>query len=188
MADVVVYGDDCVLSGRVRLATDRISDLLNDAEVFELVDVLVEDLDGNRAFEVHQMQIARDDMLLVHAGGPRGDPARRNRTRQHPIVAKAGPYIVRGYLHALPGSNAIASLRRRKPMVALTDAIIEYTSRSVPQTRRAAVVILNREGTDWVVEGQDEEVVMPELPVDSSGLLLKDFTGDVLDLDAHWNS
>ncbi len=181
--DIVAYAEDCILSGRIGLAGDRLSDLLNDNESFELADVLVEDLEGGHAIELHNVVVSRDEMLLVHASGPRGDPARRHRTRQHPIVAKSGPYIVRGYVHALPGTDAIASLRRRKPMIAITDAVIEHTVRSVPQTRRAAVVILNRECTDWIAEGQDEEVVMPELPVDSSGLLLKDFTGQLLDTD-----
>ena len=39
-------------------------------------------------------------------------------------------------------------------------------------------MIVNRDAVDWIVEGHEEEVSMPEMPVDSSGLLLKDFTGD----------
>jgi hypothetical protein len=43
--------------------------------------------------------IAADDILAVDANGPRGDPAKRRRTREDPIVAKVGPYIVRGCPH-----------------------------------------------------------------------------------------
>jgi hypothetical protein len=164
------------------LSAERLSDLLNGQETFELFDVLVEDLTGTDPMEAGEVDVARDEILLVHAGGPRGNPGRRQRTRQHPIVVKIGLYEVRGYVHALPGSDPLASLRRRKPMVALTDAVIEFVVASAPQVRRASVVIVNRDAVDWIVEGHDAEVVMPEMPVDSSGLLLKDFTGDVHDL------
>jgi hypothetical protein len=188
LVDVVVYADDCILSARVQLTADRLSDMLNDTEIVDLTNVLVEALQDENPFEVRDLQVSREEILLVHAGGPRGDPGRRHRTRQHPIVAKAGPYVVRGYLHSLPGTDAIASLRRRKPMIALTDAVIEYTIRSNPHQRRAGVLILNQEGTDWVVEGHEAEVVMPELPVDTTGSLLKDFTGEIFELDADWNA
>jgi hypothetical protein len=185
--ELVVYAEDCILAGQVRLTADRLSDMLNDDERYELTGgVRVDDLAGGSAWEVPSVELCRDDILLVHAGGPRGDPSRRNRTRQHPIEAKAGPYEIRGYLHSLPGTDAISSLRRRKPMVALTDAVIAYTVQSRPQERRATVLILNRELTDWIVEGHDEEVVMPEIPVDTTGALVKDFTGELLDLDPDW--
>jgi hypothetical protein len=177
-----VYAEDCVLSGHLSLSAERLSDLLNGQESFELFDVLVEDLTGAEPIEAREVNVARDEILLVHAGGPRGNAGRRQRTRQHPIVVKTGPYQVRGYVHTLPGSDPVASLRRRKPMVALTDAVIEFVVESAPQVRRAGVVIVNRDAVDWIVEGHDAEVVMPEMPVDSSGLLLKDFTGDVRDL------
>ena len=179
--DLVVYAEDCVLSGHLPLAAERLSDLLNSLESFGLADVLVEDLAGSAPMEVPEVVVAREEILVVHAGGPRGNAARRQRTRQHAIVLKTGPYEVRGYIHTLPGSDPLASLRRRKPMVALTDAVIEFTVESAPQVRRAGVVIVNRDAVDWIVEGHEEEVSMPEMPVDSSGLLLKDFTGDVRD-------
>jgi len=187
LVELVVYAEDCILAGQVRLTADRLSDMLNDDERYELTGgVRVDDLARGSAWEIPSVELCRDDILLVHAGGPRGDPNRRNRTRQHPIGAKAGPYEIRGYLHSLPGTDAISSLRRRKAMVALTDAVIAYTGRSKPQERRAGVLILNRELTDWIVEGHDEEVPMPDVPVDKTGRLIKDFTGQVLDPETDW--
>jgi hypothetical protein len=151
--EFVAYAEDCILSGQLRLGAERVSDLLNDNAEFEFVDVLVEDLAGGQAIEIREMSVRRDELLIVHATGPRGNAGRRRRTRQYPIVANTGPYEVRGYVHALPGSDPIASLRRRKPMIALTDAVIHYTTGSVPQRRRAAVVILNRDCVDWIVGG-----------------------------------
>jgi hypothetical protein len=177
---MIAYAADCVLSGHVRLSAERLSDLLNDNEEFELIDVMVSDLEGSHAVELRNVVVHRDELLLVQASGPRGNAQRRQRTRQHPIVAKTGPYEVRGYIHAIPGSDPIASLRRRKPMVAMTDAVIEYTIGRTRHERRAGVVILNRECLDWVVEGVDEEVASVDIPAGEAGPLLKDFTGELL--------
>lgn len=177
--EFVAYAEDCILSGHLRMPAERLSDLLNDHHEFELIDVLVEDLAGGHGIELRDMVVYRDELLIVHASGPRGNAQRRQRTRQHPIVAKAGPYEVRGYIHVLPGSDPIASLRRRKSMIALTDAVVEYTVGSVPQQRRARVVILNRDCVDWIVEGADEDVPMPDIPAEEGGPLAKDFTGQL---------
>ena len=179
--EFVAYAEDCILSGHVQLAADRLSDLVNDHEELDLIDVLVTDLVGGEGIEVHQLLIRRDEILLLHATGPRGRADRRHRTRQHPVVVKLGPYEVRGYIHALPGSDPIAGLRRRRPIVALTDAVVEYSVGREQVRRRVSTVLVNRELADWIVDGtDDEEVAGLEMPVDSSGSLVKDFTGEVL--------
>ncbi len=181
IVEFVAYAEASILSGRLRLTAERLSDLLNEHESFELIDVLVHDLAGGHGVELREMVVERDELLLVHAQGPRGNAGRRQRTRQHPIVIKSGPYEVRGYVHALPGSDPIAGLRHRRPMIALTDAVIEYTVGSVPQQYRASVLIVNRDGVDWITEGSDEPVPSLDMPADSSGPLLKDFTGQLSD-------
>jgi hypothetical protein len=176
--EFVAYGEECLLSGRVRLAAERLSDMLNEHDEYQLVDVMVERLDGDPAVEVSEVLVRRDELLLVQATGPRGSQARRQRTRQHALAMQAGPFHIRGYLHALPGTDPIASLRRRKTMVPLTDAWIEYSQGSTRQRRRAGAVVVNREQLDWVVPAAGDEVEMPDLPLQvEQGPLLKDFTG-----------
>ena len=97
------YGEDCVLSGLVRMAADRLTDMLNEHDEYLLVNVLVEGLAGDRAVEVTEVLVRRDELFLVHAAGPRGNQDRRHRTRSHPVAVQLGPYHVRGYLHVLPG-------------------------------------------------------------------------------------
>jgi hypothetical protein len=179
--EFVAFGEDCVLSGRVRLAAERLTDMLNEHDEYQLVDVMVERLDGAPAVEVREVLVHRDELLLIHATGPRGSQERRQRTRQHPLAIQAGPYHIRGYLHALPGSDPIGSMRRRKTMVPLTDAWIEYSVGGTRHRRRAAAVVVNREQIDWVVPALDDEVEMPDLPLQTEqGPLLKDFTGMIL--------
>ena len=89
-----------------------------------------------------------------------------------------GPYHIRGYLHALPGADPVQAIRRRKPMVSLTDAWIEFGSGPRRQRRRVGTVVVNREQIDWIVPAIDDEVEMPDLPLSAEkGRLTKDFTG-----------
>ena len=176
--EFVAYGEDCVLSGMVRIETDRLTDMLNDHDEYLLVDVLVESLTDERAVESTEVLVHRDDLLLVHAAGPRGNQDRRHRTRSHPVAIQMGPYHVRGYLHALPGADPVQAIPRRKPMVPLTDAWIEFATPAGRQRRRVGTVVLNREQIDWIVPAVDDEVEMPDLPLSADkGLLVKDFTG-----------
>lgn len=176
--EFVAYGEDCVLSGMVRLASDRLTDMLNDHDEYELVDVLVEGLTGDHAVEVREVLVRRDELLLVHATGPRGNLDRRHRTRPHPVAVQLGPYQVRGYLHALPGTDPVQAIRRRKPMVPLTDAWIEFGTAAARQRRRVGTVVINRQQIDWIVPAIDDEIEMPDLPLSAEqGKLLKDFTG-----------
>jgi hypothetical protein len=180
--EFVAYGEDCLLSGVVRLASDRLTDMLNEHDEYQLIDVLVEGLAGDRGVEMTEVIVCRDELFLVHAAGPRGNQDRRHRTRSHAVAIQMGPYHVRGYLHALPGADPVQSIRRRKPMVPLTDAWIEFPVASGRERRRVGTVVVNREQIDWVVPAIDDEVEMPDLPLGAErGRLLKDFTGALFD-------
>jgi hypothetical protein len=125
--------------------------------------------------------VRRDELLVVQATGPRGARERRQRTRPHPVAVKIGPYLVRGLLHALPTADPFVALRRRPPMVPLTDGSISYTVAGSTVVRRADTIIVNRAVIDWVTPGTDDDVAGPELPAlpAAKGILLKDFTGEI---------
>lgn len=181
--EFVAYSEDCLLSGHLRLSTDRLTDMLNEHDEYLLVDVLLERLADGGAVEVKEVLVLRNELLLVHATGPRGNAARRHRTRLHPVAMQVGPYHIRGYLHSRPGSDPIQHMRRRKAMVPLTDAWIEYQSGSVRQRRRVGAVVVNREQMDWIVPAEDDQVEMPDMPLKTEqGPLLKDFTGALFDV------
>jgi hypothetical protein len=174
--EIVAFAEDSVLSGRILLVGERVSDVLNENAEFSVTNALLEDLVDGHAIAIRELLLQRDEVYVVDANGPRGNPARRRRTCQHPIIAKAGPYEVFGYVHALPGSDPIKSLSRRPPMVAITDAVIGYTLGSEPQLRRANVVMLNHERLDWIAEAPDDTLVL-DMPPGPIGPLTKDFTG-----------
>lgn len=174
--DIVVFAEDSVLSGHIRLSGDRVSDVLNDSAEYEVTDAVLEDLADGHAITCEELLLQRDELMVVEATGPRGDASRRRRTCQHPIVAKAGPYDIFGYLHTFPGFDPIASLRRRQPIVAITDAVIGYTYGSAPRMRWADVVMLNRECLDWIAKAPDDALML-EMPPGPIGRLTKDYTG-----------
>jgi hypothetical protein len=164
--DFVAYAADCLLSGRVSLNADRLSDLLNRHNQFELVDVLVTDLLGGAPIQIHELLVGRDEVLLVHANGPRGRADQRRRTRQIPVVAMVGPYEVHGYMHALPGADPIASLRADRPVVAVTDADVAYSVGGITQRRRVSTLLMNWQLADTIVEDLAK--------IDSDGLEVHD--------------
>ena len=180
--ELVAYGEDCVLSGHIRMNAERLSDMLNAHEEYLLTDILVERLDNGQATQVREVLVHRDEVMLIHGTGPRGSPGRRRRTRAHPVALGIGGYGIRGYLHALPGADPIQGIRRRDPMVPLTDAWIEYQSGAVRRRLRVGAVVVNRDRMEWIVPTNEEEVELPDLPLKTDqGQLYKDFTAALFD-------
>ena len=63
-------------------------------------------------------------------------------------------------------------------MVPLTDAWIEYDSRTGRQRAKAATLVINRDLTDWVALATNEDIKIPDFEQTyATGGLLKDFTG-----------
>ena len=153
-----------MLSGEAVLDADRLSDMLNDHDEYVLAGVTVERLDGGESFEVDEIVVPRDEVFLVHASGPRGDAARRHRTTPQHLAIKMGPYEVRGFFHALPGADPVDALRRRKTMVPLTDARVEYVVAGERHETTVDTLILNREQIDWVEEVVPDQVEFPAGP------------------------
>jgi hypothetical protein len=162
--EFVAYGEDCLLVGRTILDADRLSDMLNAHDEYVLAGVTVQRLDGGESFEIDEIAVPRDEIFLVHAQGPRGDAERRHRTSPHHLAMKMGPFKVRGYFHALPGADPVDALRRRKAMVPLTEARIEYTFDGERREIKVDALIVNREQIDWVEAVLPTEIEFPEGP------------------------
>jgi hypothetical protein len=149
----VAFTEDCLVSGRIQLDSDRLSDTLNAHQEYQLCDMLVESLEDGRSVHTDEVSLDRDELLAVLADGPRGDPTRRIRTLAHAVTFKAGPYLIRGDLHALPGMEPLASARRRRPMIPLSDAWIEYRSGGTTQVSMPGTIVVNRATADWIQLG-----------------------------------
>jgi len=173
------YAEDCRLFGHLVLDRDRLTDVLNEVGRLVLVDVMVESLASGEIVEVKELTVDRDELLAVEANGPRGDPNRRTRMRPYPVGVNLGPYLVRGYVHTTPGSDPLLAVRRKRAMVPLTEATIEYQAGGTRLQRRSSTIVFNRELADWIVPSVDEAIEFPDLPIVPGGLLAKDFTGQI---------
>lgn len=179
--EFAAYAEDCRLSGRIQLDAERLTDTLNAHDEIVLVDALVESLVDGATYVVEEFSVKRDELMVVEALGARGNPARRTRARSHPLAAKLGPYEVRGYVHVTPGADVLNAVRRRKPMIPLTEASISYMAGGVVQRHRSGTLLFNRECADWLTVTDDESIEFPEIPLPtSSGPMVKDFTGSLL--------
>ena len=162
--DFVAYGEDCILSGRTILDGDRLSDMLNDNDEYALIGVTVERFDEGEPMAVDEIVVGREEIYLVHASGPRGDADRRHRTSQQHIALKMGPYKVRGFYHALPGSDPLLAIRRRRIMVPLTNARIFYSIGGEPHEVLVDTVILNRDHIEWLEAVEPDRAEFPAGP------------------------
>lgn len=173
------YTEDCRIFGFINLAGERLSDALNDLEEVHLHSVLLVALEDNRAVEMRELVAARDELIAVRASGPRGNAARRVRTRPSPVAVKAGPYMVRGYVHGPPGGDPLRRFRGGRPMVPLTEAWIEYEAVGAQHRARVGPIIVNTAYVDWVERAKETDVRV-DLPVEMRiDPRAKDMTGHV---------
>jgi len=143
--DFIGFAEDCRVEGKVDLEDARLADLLNRRPSIVVHDVtLVSTLDGHTQ-EFEQLEIERDELDIVVASGPRGDPKRRLATRPNGVTMKLGPYCAEGFMHAPPTANPVRDISHRPTMVALTDAVLEYSFCEKPVSEWFRTLLVNRE-------------------------------------------
>ena len=152
--EFVAYSTSERLSGRIRLDSARLTDMLNAHKEFVLVDALAERLPDGGSMVVPEILLRRHELALVRIGGPRGDRTRRIKTTRHHLVARTGRYIVAGRIHSSLGQDPLAALRARDPMVPLTDAQILFRSGSDIVEEGSGTIVVNRDLVEWVREGE----------------------------------
>lgn len=148
--EFVAYAEDGRLSGRIRIDTGRLSDMLNEHDEYLLVEVLAEPIPQGGTIMIPEILVRRDELLLVHATGPRGEKGLRTRTIPRAMVIQSGPFLVTGDVHAGAGIDPLLYFRRRRPMVPLTNASIEYVTAMGPVCEYVDATVVNRDLIDWV--------------------------------------
>ncbi|HEX7491457.1 MAG TPA: hypothetical protein VF337_07115 [Candidatus Limnocylindrales bacterium] len=143
--EFVGFSDDCRVEGKVDLEDARLADLLNRRRSIVVHDVtLVSTLDGHtQAFD--KLEIRRDELNIVVASGPRGDPKRRLATKPNGVAMKLGPYCAEGFMHAPPTANPVRDIDHRPAMVAITDAVLEYDFCEKPISQWFRTLLVNRD-------------------------------------------
>jgi hypothetical protein len=151
------YAADCTVSGEVELRTDRLSDFLASTTEFEVGHPAFRALEDGRQVTAASCAVGRDDLYVILATGPRGLAERRVWTRQHPVRARVGPYVVIGSLHAPPTIDPLRSADRRS-IVALTSCVIGYAEAGTPVWLEAEAVLLNTGKIDLLEAASEEDL------------------------------
>ena len=153
--EFVAYSTSERLSGRIRLDSARLTDMLNAHREFVLVDALAERLPDGGSMVVPEILLRRHELALVRVGGPRGDRTRRvrddaasprpalravHRRRPDPQLARPGP--AGRASRARPDGPAD---RRRRSCSASGKDIVEEGS---------GTIVVNRDLVEWVREGE----------------------------------
>jgi hypothetical protein len=158
------YAVDCLLRGMLSLPSSRLSDLLNSVDELELRDVVVVGLTDGRYVESSREVIPRSELIAVQAGDTPGDGTgeamRRIRTRGHGTALGAMPYLIHGYLHARVGVDPFIEVGRRRRMIPLTSARIEYPGPDGWRAEPAATLIVNRDLIEWMRPSTEAEYAL----------------------------
>ncbi|MEO8469442.1 MAG: hypothetical protein ABI573_07215 [Chloroflexota bacterium] len=163
--EFVAYAEDGRLSGSIRLDASRLSDMLNSHDEYLLVDVRAERIPDGKPMIVPEILVRREELLLIHATGPRGERERRLRTIPRAVSIQTGPFLVTGDIHASAGMDTLNYFRRRRPMVPLTDACIQYSTASGPVTEYVDAIVVNRDLIAWVRVGKSGAVARDQIDI-----------------------
>jgi hypothetical protein len=165
------YADDCTVNGEIALRTDRLSDLLASTTEYEIDHPAFRALDDGREVRADSCAVGLDDLCMVIATGPRGREERRLWTRQHPVRARVGPYVVLGYLHAPPTIDPMRTTDRR-PIVALTACTVQYAEGGENVRIEAEAVLVNTRKITLLEAASDQDLgvaAQVDLPVKVDG-------------------
>jgi hypothetical protein len=166
---LTAYAEDCSFTGELDFVADRLSDFLAGTVEFVLGHVTFRALDDGRIVEAESAAIMRDDLFVVLASEPRGREELRTWTRQYPVVARVGPYLVRGYVHAPPTIDPLKMASRRS-ILALTSSTVAYMEAGSPVQIEADAILINSARIDALEAGlyadpesgaADEETAAP---------------------------
>lgn len=119
------YADDYTVGGATEFQGDRLADFIDAVDELQVQGVTVRALEDGREHQLPSATIPRDELCMVVAAGPRGNPELRLRTRAHPIRVEVGPYAVCGYFHVPPTADPFAVVRHRR-VVALRPVRIAF--------------------------------------------------------------
>lgn len=151
------YAEDCTVQGQIALESDRLSDFLASTDEFEVGAAAFRALDDGRVVEAESADINRDDLCVIVASGPRGRTERRLWTRQYPVRARVGPYVVLGYLHAPPTIDPLRTTDRR-PIIAMTSSILEYAEAGAPVRVESEALLVNSAKIDLLESASEEDL------------------------------
>jgi hypothetical protein len=137
--EFVGFSDDCRVEGKIDLADSRLADMLNGSRTIMVREVTLFSTADGHTKELERLEIDRDELDIVVASGPRGDPRRRLATKPNGVSMKLGPYCAEGFMHA--------------PSTANPDAVLEYQFCDAPVSQWFRTILVNGELAIFAANG-----------------------------------
>lgn len=154
LADLTIYAADSILTARLLIAQDRVSEFLATSTPVDLRHVRITSLDDGRRMALDALDVDRREILMAVADNVRGKASRRVATVQRPALAQVGPYRIAGRVHGPPSTDPI-ELARRRPWIAITSAIVWYTANGSPVKVQHGAVLVNLANLGSLVADED---------------------------------
>jgi hypothetical protein len=178
--DFRAFADDCVIEAKLVLEMDRLSDLIAQSDDFEIEDVVVIALDDGRALTTSAVKTSRHDFTAIAASGPRGNAARRVRTRLHPVRTRVGPYDILGYLHTPPSAYRFSGAVRRT-VVPLTSVRLRYRVGSKDVEQMFDALLINGDRIGWVQQATNADLSIGDVALTPANFRrsAKDMSGEL---------
>jgi hypothetical protein len=191
--DLLAYTADRRISGRIMLADDRLSDMLNAVSRIVVRDAHVEELTEGLPPRMADVTVAIGELLVVVGTGPRGSESLRKKSLKRRASVGLGRFVVEGdlaYPSDGPGlpesSDPAVVLTSRDLLVALTDATITFDRADGVVTESFETVLINRARASWIelspaafLDPYDQET--EEDPASARISYVKDFTNSVVE-------
>jgi hypothetical protein len=173
------FAADCTIVGKMTMFGERLTDFLNGQERFRVHHCEFESLQDGHKVAIDSISVEREELLAVVASGPRGAEKQRISVQANRLQVSIGPYMILGRLHSKPGSDVMASVLKRDPMIPLTNATIAYEVNGAIVARDIPTIIINRLQVEWISPTTDAATIFPDTQIRSpySHNLIKDFTG-----------
>ncbi len=133
-----------MLRGAISLAHSRLADLLEEGGPLDLVHAASERHEDGAIVRIGSARLPQDGISAVIATGPMGNPSRRIDTREHAARIRLDGYEVLGRLHVPTGMHPEEWANGRR-WIAVTDAVLRYTSRGSRRAQLHPTVLVHRE-------------------------------------------
>ena len=126
----------------------RLTDFLNTADAYPVLGASLHALEDGRPVRAGDQGLAPEDIWAVEPTDTGVTPWHADlhvSTRAVQIEVELPPYRIVGFFHAVSTSDPMESVHRRRRMVPLTDASIQFIYVGREITRQTRVLIFNRD-------------------------------------------
>lgn len=141
---LIAFADEAMLRGAISLQHARLADLLEEGGPLDLAHAASERHADGAISRLGTATLPQEALSAVIATGPLGNPGRRIDTRAHAARIRLVGYEVLGRLHVPPGLHPEEWVNGRR-WIAVTDAVLRYTSRGTRRAQLHATVLVHRE-------------------------------------------